>query len=399
VDGRGGPLAGVRVVELGRYISAPFAGRLLADLGADVIKVEAPDGDPMRWLPVGQRQSSPQFASYNRGKRSVTLDLKDDSARQVLAALVGSADVLVHNMRADALTRVGLDEDRLTAEHPALVVCAISGYGPAGDYAGTQGYDVVVAGLSGFYSQFLDLDHPELVGPSLTDLVTGLFAVQSVLAALLWRSRSGRGQRVGISMLESVLNIINDAVATHAETGRGPDHASRQQRQHAFACLAGDGKAFVVHLSEVPARWEAFLDVLGRPAWGADPAFATYPSRCAHFDDLAIRVNAEVATRPRAQWLAALRERDLACGPINSLAEALAEPQVHATGALTEVPDVDGPITMVRPTGTFSASPLPPPSATPPPGQDLPDLLRELGVADEVAAPVLAAWRARRTAR
>jgi crotonobetainyl-CoA:carnitine CoA-transferase CaiB-like acyl-CoA transferase len=154
--GRGGPLAGIRVIELGRYISAPFAGRLLGDLGADVIKVEAPDGDPMRWLPVGDRQSSPQFASYNRNKRSITLDLKQPAALSMLGALVASADVLLHNLRPDALSRAGLDEQALSREHPRLVICGISGYGLVGEYAGAQGYDVVVSGLSGLFSQFPD---------------------------------------------------------------------------------------------------------------------------------------------------------------------------------------------------------------------------------------------------
>jgi crotonobetainyl-CoA:carnitine CoA-transferase CaiB-like acyl-CoA transferase len=398
--GRGGPLAGIRVIELGRYISAPFAGRLLGDLGADVIKVEAPDGDPMRWLPVGDRQSSPQFASYNRNKRSITLDLKQPAALSMLGALVASADVLLHNLRPDALSRAGLDEQALSREHPRLVICGISGYGLVGEYAGAQGYDVVVSGLSGLFSQFLDLDQPRVVGPSLTDLITGLFAVQSVLAALVHRERSGEGQAVAVTMLDAAMNVINDAVVTHAETGHAPDRDSRQRRQHAFACIAGDDRPFIVHLSVVPARWAAFLEVLGHPDWERDPRFASYPERCANFDDLDALVKAECRTRPRAQWLSALAARDLACGPLNTIAEAMAEGQVADLGVLENLPDPGGaPVTMVRPAGTFAASPVAPSIGAPAPGADTVDLLAELSLPDDVREAVRETWMHRRVAR
>ncbi len=400
--GRGGPLANIRVVELGRYLAAPFAGRLLADLGADVVKVEAPAGDPIRWLPVGDRVSSPQFASYNRNKRSATLDLKQPSGRAALAALIESADVLLHNMRADALTRIGLDEEELSRDHPTLVVCGISGYGSVGEYAAAQGYDSVVAGLSGFFSQLIDFEQPWLVGPALIDLLTGMFAVQSVLACLVYREHSGAGQQVSVTMLEAAMNVLNDAVATYAETGRAPDRDSRQQRQHAFACVGGDGKPFIVFVSEVPARWQAFLEVLGNPDWQHESQFGSYQARCAHFNELDALVKAATHGATRDEWLTACQARDLACGPLNSIAEAMAEDQVAAVGLLEDVPDADADarlLTMVRPAGSFSRSPVGASIGAPAPGADTPDLLRELGLSEEINEQVRRTWETRRLAR
>lgn len=398
---RGGPLVGIRVIELGRYISAPFAGRLLADLGAEVIKVEAPDGDPMRWLPVGDRQSSPQFASYNRNKKSITLDLKSSEGRTVLESLIDSADVLIHNFRSDALERLGLDEVKLTDEHPGLVVCGISGFGATGEYAGSQGYDVIVSGLSGLYSQFVDMTDPKLVGPAFTDLITGLFAVHSLLAALVQRERSGRGQSVGITMLEAAMNFVNDAVTTEIETGAAPDHDSRQRRQHAFACVSKDLEAFIVHISEVPSKWRAFLDALGNPDWEGDERFSSYSNRCANFDQLDLLVKSATKKRARADWFKILRDRDLACGPLNSISDARKEEQVEVLSLLEDVPDVDEgqTLTMVRASGAFSTTPTTRSVAAPRPGEDTLELLRELDLTAETVDGARATWNLRRISR
>jgi len=405
---RSGPLAGIVVVELTRYIAGPFAGRLLADLGADVIKVEAPDGDPMRWLPVGSGSTSPQFASYNRNKRSMTIDLHDRSGPIVLGALIAKADVFLHNLRPEVADRYGLATAKLARHHQQLIACAISGFGTTGPFSAAQGYDPIISGMSGLYAQLLG-DRPErLSGPLLSDLLSGLFAAQSVLAGLVARSTTGRGQAVEISMLESVLNLLNDAVVSYSETGTAPGPDARQRRQHAFTGCGSDGLGLVIQVSEDPARWAAFTEVLDRPEWRRDSRFLSYLDRCTNFDDLAALVHERLSHLPRRHWLTVLAARDIACGPFNSVAEALVDEQVVATGLIQQIsqdtPGESGArqrhrVAMVRPAGSFSGSPIATTAGPPDNGADTIELLGALDLPEDVVSHATEVWKSRRTAR
>src|ERR1700677_2709617 len=236
-----GPLAGLTVIEVGRYIAAPFAGRQLAAMGADVLKVEEPGtGDPMRHWEGGGRPYSPQFVAYNLGKRSTELDLRTAEGTAALCDLAGTADVLIENFRPGVMDRLGLGRDALMAANPRLIYCSITGFGPSGPLARQPSYDTVISALSGMYSLLMPLADPAPVGPAISDLLAGLYAVQGILAALHYRDtlhhrdRGGRelagaGQAVDVTMLGAVLSFLGEAITSTAETGRPPGPATRRR--------------------------------------------------------------------------------------------------------------------------------------------------------------------------
>jgi len=398
---RGGPLAGLVVVELGRFVAAPLAARLLADWGADVIKVEAPAGDPMRWGPVGDRPGfSPQFASFNRGKRSVTLDLKSEAGRSALLTLLADADVLIHNMRSAALVRLGIDSAQLASQFPKLILCGVSGFGDEGPYATSQAFDAIVSGISGLYAQLAPPDELTPVGPSFSDVLTGMYAAQSVLAALHARSTAGLGQLVEVSMLESVVNAIDDAFTPYFEAGVEVGPQTRQARQHTFSCQSSDGLPFVVQMSASPAQWLKFAKLIGVAELRGDARFADYAARVANFAELIKIVDAATRVRPREEWLANLRELDIAAGPVNSVAEAVADPQMVASQMLIEVPMPAGPpLRMTRAVGRFSQTPLTAPRRPPEAGEDTPAVIDDLDLTPTERTSLELAWQARRTCR
>ncbi|MDJ0361868.1 CoA transferase [Rhodococcus sp. H29-C3] len=405
VEKTSGPLTGLTVIELGRFVAAPLAGRLLADWGADVIKVEAPAGDPMRWGPMGERPGfSPQFASFNRGKRSVTLDLKSEAGREALRALLAGADVLIHNMRAAALVRLGIDPELVSSQFPDLVLCGISGFGDVGPYASSQAFDSIVSGVSGLYSQYCEPDQLVPVGPSLSDILTGMYAAQSVLAALHARSARGTGQRVEVSMLESVVNAIDDAFTTHFEADAPVGPQTRQERQHVFACPAGDGLSFVVQVSSAPSQWQKFAELFSERSNTAalldDPSFIDYDTRITHFVELAALVSAAASSRPRADWLADLQGLDIAAGPVNSITDAISDPQVQAGEMITEIAMPDGPpLRMTRAVGSFSQTPLSSVVRPPEAGEHTLEVLDQFDLTPAQRESVEQVWRTRRRYR
>lgn len=354
-----GPLAGVRVVEIGRYIAAPYAGRLLVDLGAEVIKVEEPDGgDPMRRWEGGSRPFSPQFAAYNRSKRSVVLDLKTEAGATAARDLIGSADVLLENFRPGVMARLGLDPAGLVAEYPRLITCSITGFGATGDYAARPSYDTVISAMGGLYSLLMPIDDPSPVGPGMSDLLSGVFAVQGILAALHERSVSGRGQVVDVTMLGSVLGFLTEAVTSTLETGEELAPNTRQRRAQAYGCVGSDGLAFVVHLSVPDKFWHALTDALEHPEWRDDPRFADRRARYAHYAELETLIKQATRTRTRDEWFARFLERDLPHGPLNTIAQIVDDAQVASMGLLEDVAFPDGPpMRMTTPATTFSRTP------------------------------------------
>lgn len=351
-----GPLSGLRVLELGQYIAAPFAGRLLADLGADVIKVEVPGiGDPMRRWEGGTRPYSPQFAAYNLGKRSIVLDLKSAAGVAALKTLAGDADVLLENFRPGVLDRLGVGSKVLTADNPALVYCGLTGFGADGPYADRPSYDTVISAMSGMYSLLRPADRPSPVGPALSDLLSGMFAVQGILAALHHRGGTGRGQVVDVTMLGSMAGFLTEAITSTLETGSSPQPNTRQRRAQAYGAVAADGKAFVVHLSVPEKFWHALTEAFDTKEWRDDPRFATRADRFEHYDQLDALIKQAAARRPRDEWFALFLERDLPHGPLNTLADLADDPQVGAMGLLTDVPMEEGaPLRTTRPAVEFS---------------------------------------------
>ncbi|HEY1486299.1 MAG TPA: CoA transferase, partial [Micromonosporaceae bacterium] len=366
-EARRGPLAGLVVVEAGRYIAAPYAGRLLADLGADVIKVEDPDGgDPMRRWEGGARPYSPQFAAYNRGKRSVTLDLKSDAGVAAFRRLAAGADVVIENFRPGVMDRLGLGATVLRESDPRLIYCGLTGFGATGPYTHRPSYDTMISAMGGMYSLISAPDAPSPIGPAYSDLLSGMFAVQGILAALHQRAETGEGQVVDVTMLGSVLGFLTEAVTSTLETGELLEPNTRQRRAQAYGCVAGDGRAFVVHLSVPEKFWRALTDAVERPEWRGDPRFAGRQDRYDHYAELDALLKDVARTRTRQEWFVRFADRDIPHGPINTLADICDDPQVAKMELLEDV-EVDGgpPMRMTRPTIAFSAAATPVGQAAP----------------------------------
>ncbi|UOQ87713.1 CoA transferase [Agromyces endophyticus] len=377
-----GPLAGIRVVELGQYISGPYAAKLLADLGADVVKVESPDGDPMRrW--EGHGAMSPQFAAYNRGKRAVVLDLKSEHGLAELLRLAGDADVLIENFRPGVASRLGFGPEVLRERNPRLVSCSITGFGADGPYAKRPAYDTVISAVGGMYSQVVPEHILRPMGPAFSDLLSGMQAAQAVLAALHARNATGAGEHLEVSMVGSLIDFLTEAASTYLETGQvaGPD--SRPRRAQAYACRGSDGRAFVVHMSVPEKFWTGLLDVLEHPELAEDPRFSTREARVRNYDELDVELKAITARMPRQYWLDRLAAHDIPHGPLNTVADLFDDPQVASMGLVEEIDGHDGPLRVPVPSTVFHGSGRPTLRAAPRLGEHDGQLLREASVIEE----------------
>jgi crotonobetainyl-CoA:carnitine CoA-transferase CaiB-like acyl-CoA transferase len=342
------PLAGYRVVDHGEFITAPYTAMLLGDLGAEVIKVERPDGgDRFRSFESGTY--GPQFQAFNRSKQSVVLDLETESDRETLRALLATADVYVQNFRPGAAERMGLGADELRARHPRLVYCAISGFGPDGPYASRPAYDTVGQALSGFLSMFVMPEAPRIVGPATADSVTGLYAACGIMAALLERERSGRGRSVHVPMVAAMAHFSIEQYHRYFATGEVPGPSDRGRVSQSFALACSDARLIAIHLSSPAKFWEGLVAACERPALARDPRFATRMDRVHNHEALADALRPIFAERPRAEWLRRLVERDVPHAPVLGLDEALDDPQMkHLALDKTLTHPVEGSVRTLR---------------------------------------------------
>jgi crotonobetainyl-CoA:carnitine CoA-transferase CaiB-like acyl-CoA transferase len=373
-----GALEGIRVVELANYVSGPYAGMLLGDLGAEVIKVEQPDGgDPFRgW---GRVEYSPTFGSVNRNKKSVVLDLKSAHDVSTARALIRTADVLIENFRIGTMERLGLGYDATVRDNPGLVWCSISGFGTSGPYASRPGYDTVGQALSGLLSLLTDLDRPRPMGISLSDHLAGMVACNGILGALVARGRTGKGQRVDTSLLEATVSFCGENAARFFENHKVPNRATRTRQAQVYAFVAGDGKPFVVHLSSPAKFWQALTRVAGRPDWLDDPRFASRETRGQHYDALHDELAAVFKNDTRAAWLAKLQSEDVPAAALNALDEVFDDPQVKHLGLRQDVPHKRlGTIGLVRNGLRMSGTPPEIRSAAPELGEHTDEILAQL---------------------
>jgi formyl-CoA transferase len=338
-----GPLAGTVVVELGTAITAPYVALLLADLGADVIKVESPAGDSFRsW---GKSGPSPRFLAFNRNKRSVVLDLRTEEGQSSFATLLGSADVFVSNYRPSALRRLTADHETVMAMHPRIVYCEITGAGPESD---RPMYDAVAQGLTGLMSMVSGADDPRPRGPAITDSITGALSAVAVCAALVERERTGKGQLVRASMLQSCLSFLAESVTSLLEDGESPGPFTRPRYSQSYGFVCRDGRSLVVHMSTPAKFWDGLLSVVGRLDLHDDARFANYEARIANYDEL-FEVLAPIFTKaPLSEWLERLAQADVPAAPVNNLAEALADPAVAALNITPEIMIQGRPVAVVR---------------------------------------------------
>ena len=340
------PLEGVRVVELAHVAAGPFAGLLLADLGADVVKVEPPSGDQMRgWPPFATDPARPgerfshNFASVNRNKRSVVADLKDPSELQRVRDLVAAADVVVENYRPGVLDRLGLGYEAVREGHPGLVYCSVSGYGLTSPYVNDGAFDVVIQGMSGLMSVTGHPDGgPAKAGVPVGDFVAGLYAAYTVAALLPQVARTGVSVRVDVPMLDCLLGISALQTSEYWGTGREPERLGTAHPRNApyQGFTAADGDFTVAAGND--RLWAAVAEVTRLDELLDDPRFATQPDRVLHQVELADLLQERFAGEKRDHWLTELRARGVPCGPVNTFGEILADPHVEKTGLVARVP-------------------------------------------------------------
>jgi formyl-CoA transferase len=318
----------IRVVEFANYVSGPYAGMILGDMGAEIIKIEEPTkGDPFRgW---GRVEYSPTFGSVNRNKKSVTLDLKSEEGKAHARALILAADVVIENFRVGTMDRLGLGFEQFREKNPGLVWCSITGFGSDGPYAMRPGYDTVGQASSGLLSLLTDVNDPKPMGISLSDHLAGMNAANGVLAALIARGRTGRGQRVETSLLESTLSFCGENAARFFENGKSPSRATRTHQAQVYAFTDSEGKAFVVHLSSPTKFWLGLTQVVGRPDLADDPRFKTKETRGKNYDALHSILAEVFSANVRAHWLALLLDRDVPSAPLNTLDDVFKDPQVQ----------------------------------------------------------------------
>jgi len=385
-----GPLAGVRVVDCSTVLAGPYCTMVLGDLGADVIKIEPPDGDATRaWGPpwAADGRTATYYIAINRNKRSLRLDLRQEAGREVLRRLLHGADVVVENFRVGAFARLGFSDEALAALNPELVHLAISGYGPTGPDADKPGYDFVIQAVSGLMSITGEPDgRPLKVGVAITDVVTGLFGAISVLAALLGRSGHAgagggrRGQRIDVSLLQSTLaalvNQAQSALATGEAPGRlGNAHPSIVPYE---TFTTADGQLAIGVGSE--KQWRALCEVLGLGDLATDARFATNGARVTNRLALVGILNERLGERTAADWLPRLDAAGIPAGPIRDIREAFETPHAVATGARVPLDDPElGRIDQVRSPLELAATPVsirrPPPRL----GEHSREILTEAG--------------------
>jgi len=338
------PLAGVKVVEIGQVLSGPFAGAILGDLGADVIKVEKPEGgDDARQMGIAFRHGDAlNFHEFNRGKRSVALDLKTEAGREALHALLAEADILVHNMRPGAPEALGLGPAETTARHPRLIYCNMGAFGHRGPLKDRPGYEPLLQAFGGLAAITGEPDGPPVrMGASVVDQGTGMWTVIGALSALQQRARTGRGCVVDTSLFETAFLWAGQKISAYVNQGRLPErHASGHPGFVPYEAFAtADGPLLVCCGND--RLFAKLAAELGHPEWPADPRFATNRQRLAHKAECLALVAAALAARPRAEWLTRLVAAGVPCAPINSIPELLEEPQATAMGMLASPPGED----------------------------------------------------------
>lgn len=340
MTGNAGPLAGTLVLDLTRVLAGPFTTTVLADLGARVIKVESQDGDDSRGFGPWLGDVSVYFASLNRGKESIALDLRDRKDREILEGLIAKADVLAENFRPGAMERLGFGWDELHARNPRLVVASCSGFGQTGPWARRPAYDMTVQGMGGLMSLTgHEGGPPTRVGTSIGDIAAGLFTAVGILGALVERERTGKGQRVDVAMLDCQIAILENAVARYFATGEvPPPSGARHPAIAPFGCFrAADGH--IVLAAGNDRMYERLCGLLGSRELAHDPRFLTNRLRVENVDALEEEMEALLAQEPRAAWLERLAAAGIPAGPLNDIAEAVASPQVQARNMLVEVAD------------------------------------------------------------
>jgi crotonobetainyl-CoA:carnitine CoA-transferase CaiB-like acyl-CoA transferase len=327
-----GALEGFTCIDVSGHVAGPYASSLLGDLGCDVIKVELPNGgDTHRGRNPKYEGYGPSFRALNRNKKSVTLDLRQKRGGEILRKLLADADVFLENFRPPTRAKLGLDNDDLAALNPKLIHCSISGYGQSGPYRDKPGFDTIGQALSGMMSLVTDLDDPKVAGISFVDHTAGIFAAHGIMAALLARAKTGRGQFIDVSLLQVAIAFIESHVADYLNGG---EPVSRQNfpKGRIYSLLDCDGRPFMVHLSSHNQAWEGLLRAGELDELVGDPRFASNKHRTDRHDEIVQILRQQFRTKTREYWLARLDEKQIPNAPINIIEEVFENPQIKHLG-------------------------------------------------------------------
>ncbi len=358
------PLEGLKVVELARILAGPWAGQTLADLGAEVIKVEAPDGDDTRrWGPPfierdgpdGIDRSAAYFHACNRGKRSVLADFRTAEGQALVRDLVREADVLIENFKVGGLAKYGLDHDSLRKVNPRLIYCSITGFGQTGPYAERAGYDYIIQGMSGLMSVTGEPGgQPQKAGVAVTDIFSGVYAATAILAALQQRGRTGEGQHIDIALLDVAVSVMANQSMNYLATGRAPGRIGNAHQNLVPYAVFDCDDGWIIIATGNDAQYRKLCALLGLPDLGEDARYRTNADRIAHRAELTAALTGVTRTWAKAALLAACEAAGVPAGPINDLAEVFADPQVIARGLRLDLGGVPG----VRSPFVFSGAEL-----------------------------------------
>lgn len=386
-----GPLNGIRVIDMTTVVMGPYATQMLGDFGADVIKVEAPDGDLVRRIgPARNEGMGPMFLHANRSKRSVSLDLKTEAGRNALLQLCASADVLIYNVRAKAMARLGLSYEDVRAVNPRIIYAGMFGYGQKGPYAARPAYDDLIQGGSTLPYLFARVNdgQPRYVPSAIADRVVGLAATGAVLAAIVERQRSGEGQRVDVPMFETMVGVVlgDHLGGLTFEPPLDEGGYARQLSPDRRPYRTKDG--YVCALVYTDAHWKRFFAAIGMPQMPqADPRFATFEARMKNIDEVYGELSRILLTRTSEEWIALLDEADVPVMPMHDLHSVLTDPHLVATGFFQMVDHPsEGRIRTMAVPATFSRTPAEPTRPAPHQGQHTVEVFRELGFDDEEIA-------------
>jgi crotonobetainyl-CoA:carnitine CoA-transferase CaiB-like acyl-CoA transferase len=342
------PLEGLKVLELARILAGPWAGQTLSDLGAEVTKVESPAGDDTRqWGPPFIEREGDRTAAYfhscNRGKQTVTADFRTPEGQELVRKLAAESDILIENFKLGGLEKYGLDYESLSKVNPRLIYCSITGFGQTGPYAHRAGYDYIIQGMSGLMSITGDPDgQPQRVGVAVTDIFTGLYSVNGILAALYQRERTGKGQHIDMALLDCAVSITANQAMNYLATGTPPGRTGNYHPNltpyQVFDCADG----FIIIATGNDAQYRRLCGILGLEEMAEAPEFLTNADRIANREAMIARLMGKTSQRSKADLLAACEAEGVPAGPINDMAEVFADPQVQARGMRIDPEGVPG---------------------------------------------------------
>lgn len=402
-----GPLSHIRVLDLSRVLAGPWAGQTLADLGAEVIKIERPGvGDDTRgWGPPfltdregRQTSDAAYFLAANRGKKSVTIDFTRSEGQELVRRLAADSDIVLENFKVGGLAKYGLDYASLQAVNPGIIYCSITGFGQTGPYRNRAGYDFLIQGMGGLMSVTGEPDGtpgggPVKVGVAIVDIFTGMYAVTSVLAALAHRERTGEGEYIDLSLLDVQVATLANQATNYLVSGRSPERLGNAHPNIVpYQALATSDGHIILAVGN-DGQFAKFCAVAGWPELADDERYATNAGRVRNRDELIPLIKELFSQRTSAEWIAALEHAGVPCGPINTIAEVFANPQVQSRGMRIDVPhNGSGQIPLVGSPMKFTRTPLndrqPPPQL----GEHNDEVLKGiLGLADDERARLRAA--------